>query len=623
MEECIVCKDEYNLNDKKPFRLFCSNHTLCKVCLEHLYITSGEIITCPMCNILSYEDISSYKEDEFLIKKLIKSFVGCSIHPDRSSSYINTTSYKTICNECFITSANKTNYSKELSRSIKTRLFQVFLRQKSNLSFEFKNYVIYSLKSTISDQYLLLHLITLYISKSPNCSTHPSEQFTVISIQDFTLCCNLCRKEGIDIAYNRIYYDLCNYIGQILYSPEPPGSVLKNFYHFSPFFISPIIEAYLFKNKKFQSCKQRSCMKCGKSFKLGARMPYTLSCGHYMCRICVNSKSICTIHQIKTDKATPFFDLDLYTMPTCKNCGSSEMNCDNLPLHFFCNCIICSRCSQTLKYCLDCLDLIDLPKEGRLKVHKRALNTLNYLKNDLICARCRLYNAITFLSENYIPVCGGCSNYQEPKVDILMTMAFDKFIYDFFGEWVESEGHPNFVTYPICKKIREVSIIAGMQPNSAIINNTQECKEVKRFETIYPIHKNDMRSFKPAARASIFLDILISVPVLLLGLVLGGSIDGTNTTQRITIYNARNIEIYNQMVDTRGKFNYVFFQNIPRANYFKVKVEYLQAGAFYCGKVLTENNLSVLVDGVEFRFYDASKLSGEVRGPILAVLYSN
>lgn len=623
MEACSICRDEYNLNDKRPFRLQCNVHKLCRVCLETLYTGSGGTITCPEDNILSNEDISTYREDEQLIRTLTRSFVACSFHPDNHSSHININTFKTVCHECYSTSPERTNYNRALFRMIKTRLFQVFLSQKSNLSFEMKNYVIQSLKSTLGDQYSLLHLINLYTSKSTNCPTHPSEPFSVLSVLDYSVGCNLCNKEGINISYSQIFQNFCSILSNDLYSPALPGSILKNFFYFSPFFISPIIEAYLALTKPLQSFSQKSCMKCGKSFKLGARMPYTLSCGHFMCKVCVDTNPICPLHQIPANTATPYFEESLYTIPQCKNCMQSEMGYHNLPLHFFCDCIICSNCSVVLRSCVDCLDYINSPRDGRLKVHKRALNVLTYLKNDVVCARCTSEISTALLVQQFIPVCQKCLHYTDQKLDIKMTMEFDKVIYEWIGKWLEQNGHPKFATYTIGKKIREISIVAGNQQRNNIINYTQEVKEVRRFEIILPLHQNDPRSFRPITGTKVFLEIKVSAPIFFLGLILAGSVNNTSQRQNVAIYNAQNNLVYREQHETRGKYNFVFCRNVPSINLYKVEIEYLGEGVFYCGRALTEDKLRVSEEGVDFEFGDMTGSLGQFKGPILGLLYSN
>ena len=595
---------------------------MCRECLEQMYKSQGEITKCPECNDICNDDIKEYKEDEQLIKLLTRSFVGCAIHFDKPSSHINTTTFKTLCNICYESSTVKTKCIKSLFRMIKTRLFQVFLTQKPNLSFEFKNYVIRSLKSTLGEQYMLLHLIQLYTTKQVNCSTHPNEMFTVLSIQDFTLCCNLCNKEGIKVSYSQIFQDLCTILGQQLYSPGLPGSVLKNFFHFSPFFISPIIETYLALTNPLQSLSQKSCMKCGKSFKLGARMPCTLSCGHYMCKLCVDLNPICPLHQVPANTANPYFEESLYNYPQCKNCMSFDMGYHNLPLHFFCDCIICSNCSVNLKSCVNCLDFINSPKDGRLKVHKRALNILNYLKNDVICARCRSNNAIYLLIQQFIPVCGACLQYNDQKLDIVMGMSFDKQIYDWLGKWLEDKGHAKFATYSIGRKLREISIVAGNQPRNTIIGGGQEIKELRRFDSIFPIHLNDPRSFKASAGTKVFLDIKVSVPITFFGLILAGSTNNRSQNQVVTIFNVQNNQIYRATHETKGKNNFVFCTNVPSINLYRVEIEYLEEGVFYCGIFLTEDKVKLSEDGVDFEFKDHTKQFGQFRGPIIGLLYS-
>jgi hypothetical protein len=378
------------------------------------------------------------------------------------------------------------------------------------------------------------------------------------------------------------------------------------------------MEAFLARTQPLQSLHQKSCMGCGKGYSLGLRMPYKLICGHFLCAVCINAGVYCPLDRGNSIGAQPFYDQSLYTYPQCRSCLRMDFSFEYLPYHYFCDCIICDNCSLRIPFCTKCLDGVCNAGETRLKVHKRSLNKIRYFKVDLRCSLCHRNNSEYFSYDQYLPICSSCIKPGENALKIESTVNCDKALYDFSIYFLNDSKLPSD---PIVTKIYKI-VLASRQYHlpGYSVQSTLNFKEVKRFDKIYPLSREDRRSYLASQQKSYVLELLVNKPVKFCGLIVAGSLDG-NKQIMLRIHNRQNL--VNQFdFETKGKMNYCLFQAPLEVNYYKIEILFYQPGRFYCGKALSNDRSRVVTDGITFEFSDSGNENQHLKGPILSILYS-
>lgn len=618
--ECSICGEKYDLNEHLPKKSDCQ-HTNCLKCVKKLISQDG-VLKCPQCNNTDNRELDQIPNDEFLYKQLFNNIFPCFKCNQQNAQNINFSTFLAYCKQC---GGNEQQNSDVISTNLNRSIHQEYIRNKHLFSFEFKNYIKQTLRKSNYFKLELYHIMKLYINLQESCFFHPNLKFSRLMLfwfKPFCQNCDLDDRLKIEVNTETLY----TLFGTFFQNVSRRNSLIYGSVHFyftqwNKNYWVPIIEVYLMQERHLDKPSLISCMYCKKGFGLGRRMPYKMDCGHLICKSCIPSKPNCYNCRIVSNSYKVFIHKSLYNFPKCINCISRfEMGYSNLPLHYYCDCIICAKCSSQLEHCGNCLNGIQKITKYNLKVSKRALNVLIHLKIDLKCWNCNNYPSKFFSQTHGQVLCEFCSQNDNNKFPLEGNEDLDLYLNNKYGNYFETNyPYLYFESLNLNKKLSLISQIISGRSKIDTSYSQLELREIDRFSVIYPVTDNDPRVLKIAGGEQFHLEFQVNVNIKICGFKLAGNTSFKKMPITLQLSNSQGSILETRAVEIESKIGYVMLNQAHEINCYRVAVSYSE-GSIFTGKLRTSN--TVEKDGVIFSFRDPNGKGGEFCGPILGIIYS-
>lgn len=669
---CPICLNFYNSDDREPLVLNCkSRHIWCKNCICTFIEDRGYVI-CDLDNEKDQRHVKDYKSCAWLKEKLNRLTLICYKH-DEHTLNLSYKKFKPICKKCEdeqnIKTANLSDRPYEAYKLISLTnadifvfetLVNLYAKCKKKLSFEMKCLIKESLTKNLHSRICMVYLMKKYIQRKLFCDKHKRNTPAAMNKYNYKFLCQKCLSEKLQIRQSQLVSDVKTFSLQNSYSSAANSYSLEfdnfNYIFFNlkdsndlknkvfdnlydnemicvysrlarflnePQSLSPwsLIEYKEFKMPRKKKIQSLACPNCLKSFHLGQRIPVQLSCRHLLCYYCFTLYPYCWICKQTIEFKSFIFIEDLYIYPKCSMCRYNT-GLSNLPFHGFCDCIICASCSLHTKKCDDCSSDTDFCYQ--LKISKRAFQSLNYFRIAQKCWVCQENNASWVCMKTYKMICKYCKS--DDKIELMEFLKLDKILIDsYFQHRQYFEGlSKSFKIFPALPIRTKIELFYYLQNNS--LNPSTKLQRnfnfqlLQRFKILYPINSNDKRifSFDFLGTNILNLQVLVSVPIMICGIILAGPIKFSTIPVNIKCSNGTS-EVIIENKKVCGKQYLVKFCKPIEGQDFDLEVVYPVDAEVYSGKC-SESNV-IEKNDVNFTFRNKSKFDIERIGPILGLLY--